>query len=140
VTSTRITLDTNVLISSLIAAGGSADQVVQFVRDGEVEMVLSQFILDELTRVLMQKFELPPKSVQKAVQRFQRLATIVEPILTIDIIKEKENDNRILECAVTGKVDYLVTGDKRHILPLGSIQGIPIVSVSEFLLRYQHRT
>jgi putative PIN family toxin of toxin-antitoxin system len=136
----RITLDTNVLISSLIAAGGSADQVLQFVRDGEVEMVLSQFILDELTRVLIQKFELPPKSVQKAVQRFQRFATIVEPVLTIDIIKEKENDNRILECAVAGKVDYLVTGDKRHILPLSSIQGIPIVTVSEFLQKYQHHT
>ncbi len=136
----RITLDTNVLISSLIAAGGSADQVVQFVRDGDVEMVLSQFILDELARVLAEKFEIPANAVQKAVQRFQRLATIVEPVLTIDIIKEKENDNRILECAVAGKVDYLVTGDKRHILPLGSIQGIPIVSVTEFLQKYQHHT
>ena len=106
-----ITLDTNVLISSLIAAGGSADRVVQFARDGQVEMVLSQFILGELARVLTEKFELPPKAVQKAVHRFQRLATIVEPALTIDIIKEKENDNRILECAVTGKVDHLVTGD-----------------------------
>jgi putative PIN family toxin of toxin-antitoxin system len=136
----RITLDTNVLISSLMVAGGSADQVVRFVRDGEVEMVLSQFVLDELARVLTEKFELPPKAVQKAVQRFQRLATIVEPILTIDIIKEKENDNRILECAVAGKVDYLVTGDKRHILPLGSIQGIPIVGVSEFLQKCRYRT
>jgi putative PIN family toxin of toxin-antitoxin system len=135
----RITLDTNVLISSLIAAGGSADQVVQFVRDGDVEMVLSQFILDELARVLTEKFELPPKSVQTAVQRFQRFATIVEPVLTIDIIKEKENDNRILECAVAGKVDYLVTGDKRHILPLRSIQGIPIVTVSQFLQKCQRR-
>ena len=135
----RITLDTNVLISSLIVAGGSADQVVRVIRDGEVEMVISQFILDELARVLTEKFELPPEAVQKAVQRFQRLATIVDPILTIDIIKEKENDNRILECAVTGKVDYLVTGDKKHILPLGSIRGIPIVSVSEFLHKYQNR-
>ena len=102
-------------------------------------MVLSQFILGELARVLTEKFELPPKAVQKAVHRFQRLATIVEPALTIDIIKEKEDDNRILECAVAGKVDYLVTGDKRHILPLGSIQGIPIVGVSEFLQKYQYR-
>lgn len=137
--SMRITLDTNVLISSLIVAGGSADQVVQFVRDGDVEMVLSQFILDELTRVLTQKFELPPKTVQKAVQRFQRIATIVVPVLTIHIIKEKENDNRILECAVAGKVDYLVTGDKRHILPLRSIHGVPIVGVSEFIQKHQHR-
>ena len=48
----RVTVDTNVLISSLIVAGGSTDQVIQLVREGEVEMVLSKFILDELVRVL----------------------------------------------------------------------------------------
>lgn len=136
----HITLDTNVLISSLIAPSGTADQVVQLVRDGKVEMVLSQFILDELARVLTQEFDLPPKAVQKAVKRFHRLATVVEPMLTVDVIKEMENDNRILECAVAGKVDLLVTGDKRHILPLHSIRGIPIVTVSEFLEAYQFQT
>jgi putative PIN family toxin of toxin-antitoxin system len=133
----RVTLDTNVLISSLIAAGGSADRLVQLVRDGKVEMVLSRFILAELARVLTQKFELPSKAVQKAVQRFEQLSTIVEPTLTIHIIKEKEDDNRILECAVAGEVDFLVTGDKRHILALRSIRGIPIVGVSELLEKYK---
>jgi len=111
--------------------------LVQLVRDGKVEMVLSRFILAELARVLTQKFELPSKAVQKAVQRFEQLSTIVEPTLTIHIIKEKEDDNRILECAVAGEVDFLVTGDKRHILALRSIRGIPIVGVSELLEKYK---
>jgi putative PIN family toxin of toxin-antitoxin system len=133
----RITLDTNVLISSWIVPGGSADQVMQLVRRGKVDLVLSPFILDELSRVLTQKFGLPSKTVQKAMRRIERLATIVQPEVTIDIIKEKQDDNRILECAVSGHVDYLITGDKKHILPLGSIQGIPIITIAEFLKLHQ---
>lgn len=129
----RITLDTNVLISSWIVPDGSADQVMYLVRQREVELVLSPFILDELTRVLTQKFGLPAKAVRKAVRRIERFATTVQPEVTIDIIKEKQDDNRILECAVSGKVDYLITGDKKHILPLGSIRGIPIITIAEFL-------
>ena len=133
----RVTVDTNVLISSLIATGGSADQVIQLVREGEMEMVLSKFILDELARVLTQKFELPAKAVQSAVDRFQRLAIIVEPRAVVNVIKGKQDDNRILECAVAGRVDYLITGDKKHILPLAFIQGIPIVGVAEFLQKHR---
>ena len=133
----RVTVDTNVLISSLIATGGSADQVIQLVREGEMEMVLSKFILDELARVLTQKFELPAQAVQSAVDRFQQLAIIVEPRAVVNVIKEKQDDNRILECAVAGRVDYLITGDKKHILPLASIQGIPIVGVAEFLQKHR---
>lgn len=129
----RITLDTNVIISSFIVPGGSADQVMELVRRGEVDLILSPFILDELRRVLTEKFDLPPTAVQKAVRRIERLAIIVQPEVTIDIIKEKQDDNRILECAVSGKVDYLITGDKKHILPLGSIRGIPIITIAEFL-------
>jgi len=135
----RIVLDTNVLISSLISAGGSADQVMQIVRKGEAELILSPFILDELRRVLTEKFALPGNAVDKALQRFRRLATILRPTVSIDVIKEKQTDNRILECAVAGKVDYLITGDKRHILPLGSIRGIPIITVAEFLRKHQGR-
>ena len=133
----RVTVDTNVLISSLIATGGSADQVIQLVREGEMEMVLSKFILDELARVLTQKFELPAQAVQSAVDRFQQLAIIVEPRAVVNVIKGKQDDNRILECAVAGRVDYLITGDKKHILPLASIQGIPIVGVTEFLQKHR---
>ena len=135
----RIVLDANVLISSLISASGSADQVIQIVRKGEAELILSPFILDELRRVLTEKFALPGNAVDKALQRFRRLATILRPTVSIDVINEKQTDNRILECAVAGKVDYLITGDKRHILPLGSIRGIPIITVAEFLRKHQGR-
>ena len=129
----RITLDTNVLISSLIVPGGSADQVVDLIRGKRVELVLSPFILDELTRVLTFKFKLPSRAVRRAVRRIERLSVIIRPDIVIESIKQKQDDNRILECAVSGKVDYLITGDKKHILPLGFIRGIPIITITEFL-------
>jgi predicted nucleic acid-binding protein len=43
------------------------------------------------------------------------------------------DDDKVLECAAKGGATYIVTGDRRHLLPLGSFQGIPIVTAAEFL-------
>jgi predicted nucleic acid-binding protein len=63
----------------------------------------------------------------------------VTPTQTLDIIQVDPPDNRILECAAAAKSDYIVTGDKRHILPLGTYAGIPIVKVADFLGQLQER-
>ncbi|MBE0478769.1 hypothetical protein IBX65_06595 [Candidatus Aerophobetes bacterium] len=49
------------------------------------------------------------------------------------MLQKKEGDNRILECAVEGRTQYIVPGDKRHLLPLGEYKGIKIVSPVQFL-------
>jgi uncharacterized protein len=57
----------------------------------------------------------------------------VAPTETIDVVKADPPDNRILECAAVAKSDFIVSGDMRHVLPLGQYQGIPIVKVAAFL-------
>ena len=57
----------------------------------------------------------------------------VQPKRRLSVIKEKDADNRILECAVEGKTDYIISGDKRHILPLREYSGIGILSPDAFL-------
>jgi predicted nucleic acid-binding protein len=57
----------------------------------------------------------------------------VAPTETLDVIKADPPDNRILECATTAKSDFIVSGDVRHMLPLGEYQGIPIVKVAAFM-------
>ena len=42
-------------------------------------------------------------------------------------------DNRELECAVAANADYLITGDRRHLLPIGQHQGARIVNAPRFL-------
>ncbi len=50
------------------------------------------------------------------------------------IIKAKDSDNRILECAVSGKADFLVSGDTKHITPLKQYMDITILKPAEFLV------
>jgi predicted nucleic acid-binding protein len=64
------------------------------------------------------------------------VASIVEPTTKVSVIEQDETYNRILECAVEAKADVLVTGNLRHIRPLGSFQGIEILTPREFLSRY----
>lgn len=58
-------------------------------------------------------------------------SVVVEPTDTFEVV-EDESDNRVLGAAVTGSVDYLVSGDG-HLLTLGSFQGIPVLTPAEFV-------
>ena len=57
---------------------------------------------------------------------------IVEPSVKIDIIKDDPDDNKILECAIAGNVDCIVSNDK-HLLKLKEFKGIKILTPKEFL-------
>ena len=63
----------------------------------------------------------------------RRMATLVEPGERIHLVEAMDDDNRILECAVAARADYLVTGDRQHLLPLRSVGGIPIITPSAFI-------
>lgn len=129
----RVVCDTNIYISAFIFPGGVPDQVLELARQGLIELFTSPFILDEFRRVLREKFSLGASKNEELVERIQRLAMLVEPEIRISVIQEKDDDNRILECAVEAKADYLVTGDKKHLQPLREYAGIKICSPEEFL-------
>ena len=61
------------------------------------------------------------------------VAERVEVILHLKVIKDPEGDNRVLECAVDGKADFVVSGDTKHIFPLREYEGIKILSPSDFV-------
>ena len=125
-------LDTNVLISALAFPGSKPDQVLQRVRRGEVELFLSPFILAEFERILRDKFRFTKRQTDERVAVIRRMATLVEPTERIALVVAKDDDNRILECAVAARADYLVTGDKEHLLPLRSIGATQIVTHTAF--------
>ena len=129
----RVVLDTNVLLSALVFPGSKPDHVLQRVRGGEVELFLSSFILAELERILRDKFRLTKRQMDDRVTVIRRMAAIVEPTERIALVVAKDDDNRILECAVAVRADDLVTGDKEHLLPLRSIGTTQIVTPAAFL-------
>ncbi len=129
----RVVLDTNVLLSALVFPGSNPDQVLARVRHGEVELFLSPFILAELRRILLDKFRLTKQQTAARVNLIQRMATLVEPRERVALVTANEDDNRILECALAARADYLVTGDKEHLLPLRSIGTTTIVTPAAFI-------
>jgi putative PIN family toxin of toxin-antitoxin system len=129
----RVVLDTNVLLSALAFPGSKPDQVLQRVRRGEVELFLSRFILAEFERILRDKFRFTKRQADERVAAIRRMATLVEPTDRITLVTAKDDDNRILECALAARADYLVTGDKEHLLPLRSIGPTQIVAPAAFL-------
>jgi hypothetical protein len=70
----------------------------------------------------------------------KQMSRLVRPTLHIEAIADKGSDNRVLECAVAGQVDAIVTGDRKHLLPLRRYAGIPILSPTAFLEAWQQKT
>lgn len=134
----RIVCDTNIFISAL-RFGGNLDKIIELAREGAIELITSPFILHEFERVLMQKFHYKKEEAKSFRKSIEKICLLVNPTTRVSIIKEKENDNRILECALEAKVDYIVTGDTKHILPLKNFQGIKIVTAAQFLEKYERK-
>lgn len=134
----KVVLDTNVWVSALAFPGGTCDQLLQyFIRHPAIEIIASPFILHEFERVLREKIGLSSHETGIALHIFRAVTTLVEPKEHIGIVKAKDSDNRILECAVAAEADVLVTGDTKHLLPLKIFQGISIRSPREVFDRLQ---
>jgi len=129
----EIVLDTNVLISAIVF-GGKPRKILEAVIRGELTLFLSEDILDELKAVLQRpKFGFPSEVIRTILAELHTIGTIVTPSKRIFAIQEDPDDNRILECAVEGSANYIVSGDT-HLLNLRQYQNIRIVSPDEYLV------
>ena len=132
----RITVDTNVLVSASFWYGDS-NEIIDRVERKDIELILSREIIEEFARVLNYK-ELKEKiknknlEMKRTIEKLVSIATMVEPNEKISIIKYDPDDNKILECAKTGKVDFIVSKD-HHLLKLKKFGEILIVTPQEFL-------
>src|SRR3990170_5938990 len=106
-----VVFDTNVLISALMF-GGNPRRILELVIHGEPKLVLSEPLLDELKGLLQRpKFGFPPAAIQAILSDLTAIGHIVRPSISINQIIEDPQDNRILECAVEGDADYIISGD-----------------------------
>lgn len=138
----KIVLDTNVLISAFLSRSGVPYQVFELTRTSDVTLVMSQAVFQELERViryphLRAHANYNDDQVKQFLRGIQRGSLWVSVNETLTLIEDDETDNRFIELAVAGKAKYVITGDKRHLLPLRRYQGIEIVSPTEFLALYK---
>ncbi|MGI8741149.1 MAG: putative toxin-antitoxin system toxin component, PIN family [Bryobacteraceae bacterium] len=126
----RGTLDTNVFVSAL-NFGGIPQQLLDLNTDEAFVLCLSPAIIQETRRILADRFEWPGEAIETALEPILSRAVIVEPKKTVNASADPD-DNRILECGVESKSDFIVTGDD-HLLRLGTFEGIRIIRPREFL-------
>ena len=128
----RVVLDTNVIVSALNFPGNER-LVLELALRGRFALCLSRFILGEVAEVLTRKFDWDEEHTAQALQGIENAATVIDPPRLPEVIEGGHADNRILECAVAAGADYLVTGDRRHLLPFGEHQGTRIINAPRFL-------
>ncbi len=129
----RVVLDTNVLISA-IGWRGNPRKVLTLCIEGKVGLLQSQETLKELKRVLQrERFNFIPVEKREVLLRHLTGISIkVTPNENVEVITEDPGDNKFLDCALAGKADYVVSGDK-HLLELKEYRGIKIVTPSDLL-------
>jgi putative PIN family toxin of toxin-antitoxin system len=128
----RVVIDTNVFVSGLNFAGKPGEILELFIK-GDIEVFISPFILSEIERIFRERFKWGEGNIHRVLNRIKRQTILVHPKNKVSVIKENDADNRILECAIEGRVQYLISGDRKHLLPLKEYQRIKILSPAEFL-------
>lgn len=135
----RVVLDTNVVVSALLAPHSTPGMVLLLALDGRFEICVSGAVLAEYTEVLHRpRFKkLDPHDVHNALRDIRRVALIVQASRRL-AISGHEPDNRFYECAEAAEADYLVTGNTKH-FPVG-IGKTAVVTAARFLELIQAET
>lgn len=128
----KVVLDTNVIVSGLLFPGGVPDRVVRAALTGQIQNVTSPDLLQEVRRVFDKKFKIPEKRLEGLIRFVADMSDLVYPLERLRVISADPPDNRVLECAITGEAEFIITGDAKHLLKLKSFRSISIVSPAQF--------
>lgn len=129
----RFVLDTNLLVSGIISSG-LPRRLLEVARTGAFELCTSEVLLAELQRVLgRSKFadRLAGRTPAGIAADLRMLATVVTPVHVPHVVTTDPDDDHVLAAALAGAADLIASGDRRDLLPLGSYEGIPILTARE---------
>jgi putative PIN family toxin of toxin-antitoxin system len=124
--------DTNVLLSA-VGWRGKPYECLELARQGAIEGLTCQEVIDELADKLKTKLGLGDDEMLATVADLLSFLALVPISGNLKAIAADPDDDKVLECAVSGSATHIVTGDRRHLLPIGSYQGVAIVTPAEFL-------
>jgi len=131
----RVVFDTNVAASASFWRGTPFDCLAAWAK-GRCEAVVSPALLAEYHETVEElRLEYPRRPFVAWADALAESATLVFPVERATGATSDPADEMILECALAAEADYIVSGDKRHLLPLRQFREIPIVSPSDFLRR-----
>jgi uncharacterized protein len=128
---TRVILDTNIFISAVL--GGRLGVIVDEWKAGKFKLVVTDAIAREYLEVINRpKFNIPKAEIIAVSDYLLQLGEFVTPTEEIHIIVADPTDDKFLEAALAGKVNFIVSGDT-HLLGIKSFREIPIITGREFV-------
>lgn len=132
----KLVVDTNLFVSGLILKRGAPNELLNSWRRGDFLLLITHEIIDEIKRVLRypriaRKYNISEADIEELTVLLETEAVTLNPNVTLTIVKDDPDDDKFIECAVTGKADYIVTGDS-HLLSLRRVNDISIVSVNDY--------
>jgi uncharacterized protein len=136
----RIVLDTNIVLSALLWQGTPHHLLAAIRQQPGVQLYSSTALLEELADVLTRasaakRLVLIGKSAREVLADYVEAIELVEPIDVPRVVAGDVDDDQVIAAAVAARADLIVSGDRQHLLPIGSHQGIAIVEASEALPR-----
>ena len=131
----RLVVDTNILVSALLAGTSLPAQLIVLWRQGRFDLLTAAEQLDELRRVTRYpkiRERLAPALAGRLVNDLRTLSVVVDKLPTVDVSRDPD-DNYLLAIAMAGSADFLLTGDKRDLLSLERHGSTRILTVRAFL-------
>lgn len=127
----RAVLDTNILVSAFTRPDGRNATLYDAARDRRFHLLISPDLIHELSRVLRRRFSWGDSEFQPRLRELSHIAEIIPTRTRLTTITADPDDNRVLECALDGRADLIVSND-RHLLNLKSFRHIPIFVGPDF--------
>ncbi len=140
----RIVLDTNVVLSALLWRGTPHLLLAAIGQLRGVQICSSTALLEELADVLTRpsaskRLVLIGKTAREVLADYVEIIELVEPASVPRVVAGDIDDDQVIAAAVSARADLIASGDRKHLLPLRSHQGIPIVDAAEALRRISNR-
>lgn len=135
----RLVLDTNVVVAGLLWSGPPR-RLLEAAVQGEIELFSSAVLLDELAHTLgyatfTARIEAFGSTIAALVAQYTALVSLVAPASVPRVVANDADDDHVIAAAVAARAELIVTGDRKHLLPIGSHQGIAIVTAREVVDR-----
>lgn len=135
----KVVIDTNIYLSGLVFPDSKPAQILNLAKKNKFSVYCSPFIISEIRRNLASKFNYNNRVADIFIGEILKYVNIIIPEKKTSLIKAKKDDNFVLDCAIAAKADFLISGDKKHILPIKIIAKTKIISAAEFIQKYQRQ-
>lgn len=127
----RVVFDTNIFFSA-VGWLGNPHRCVQAARRGQCFSITCEAILMELVEKLRLKRGLEAERAAEVAGEIRAFSVLIPTTGTVKVVVADPDDDVVVECAVLGQAQFIVSGD-RHLLALGIHQGIRIITAADFL-------